>query len=72
MIKRIAPMLLLLAFLPLQLHAQQTGASVTGHVIDPSGAAIVRGHHQIDRQPHGGRFTRRCSDSAGIYQFPLY
>lgn len=40
MLKRISPILLFLAVSPLAVYAQQTGASITGHVSDPSGASI--------------------------------
>ncbi|MGD1101014.1 MAG: carboxypeptidase-like regulatory domain-containing protein [Terriglobia bacterium] len=70
MIKRIAPILLLLAFLPLPLFAQQVGASVTGHVIDPSGAVISGANIKLTSTLTGAVYPT-ASDSAGIYQLPF-
>ena len=70
MIKRIAPILLLLAFLPLPLFAQQVGASVTGHIIDPSGAAISGATIKLTGTNTGTVYPAG-SDSAGIYQIPF-
>ncbi|MGA3323718.1 MAG: carboxypeptidase-like regulatory domain-containing protein [Terriglobia bacterium] len=70
MIKRIAPILLLLAFLPLPLLAQQTGASVTGHVIDPSGAAISGAKIKLISTQTGAVYPTE-SNSTGLYQLPF-
>jgi hypothetical protein len=69
-IKRMAFLLLLLAFLPLPLFAQQTGASVTGHILDPSSASIGGAHLKLTSTTTGAVFTTE-SDSDGIYQFPF-
>jgi hypothetical protein len=69
-IKRIALTVLLLAFLPLPLCAQQTGASITGHVFDPSSAAIGGAHLKLTSNTTGAVYDT-ASDSAGIYQFPF-
>ena len=69
-IKRIAPILLLLAFLPLPLLAQQTGASVTGHVLDPSGAAISGANIKLISTLTGAVYPT-ASNSAGLYQLPF-
>ena len=70
MIKRIAPILLLLAFFPLPLYAQQTGASLTGHIFDPSGAAVSGANIKLTSTTTGAVYTAGSSD-AGIYQFPF-
>jgi hypothetical protein len=70
MLKRISPILLLLAFSPLAVFAQQTGASVTGHVLDPSGAAISEASIKITSTTTGAVYTAG-SDSSGIYQLPF-
>jgi len=69
-IKRIAPILLLMAFLPLQLHAQQVGASVTGHVLDPSGAAIGGATIKLTSTTTGAVYPTE-STADGIYQLPF-
>jgi len=69
-IKRIAPILLLLAFLPLPLLAQQTGASITGHVLDPSAAAVSGATIKLTSITTGAVYTAG-SDSSGIYQLPF-
>lgn len=70
MIKRIAPILLLLTSLPLPLFAQQVGASVTGHVLDPSGAAVGGATIKLTSTETGSVYTAGSSD-AGIYQLPF-
>jgi len=57
-------------FLPLSLYAQQTGASLSGHTTDPSGAAIVGTKIQITSTTTGSVYTTE-SDSAGIYRIPF-
>jgi hypothetical protein len=69
-IKRIIPILLLLAFLPLPLCAQQVGASITGHVLDPSAAAVSGATIKLTSTTTGAVYTAG-SDSAGIYQLPF-
>jgi hypothetical protein len=69
-IKRIAPILLLLAFLPLPVYAQIVGASLTGHVVDPSGAAISGAKVKLTETAKGTVYTAGSSD-AGVYQFPF-
>jgi len=69
-IKRIAPILVLLAFLPLQLHGQQIGASVTGHVLDPAGALISGASIKLVSTTTGAVYPT-VSDSAGLYQLPF-
>jgi hypothetical protein len=61
---------LLLAFLPLPLLAQQTGASITGHVIDPSAAAVSGATIKLTSITTGAVYTAG-SDSSGIYQLPF-
>jgi hypothetical protein len=69
-IKRITPILLLLALLPLPLYAQIVGASVTGHVIDPSAAAVSGATIKLTSTTTGAVYPAG-SDSAGIYQLPF-
>jgi hypothetical protein len=69
-IKRIGLIVLLLAFLPLPLYAQQTGASITGHIIDPSAAAVSGATIHLTSTTTGAVYTAG-SDSAGLYQLPF-
>jgi hypothetical protein len=69
-IKRISPIFLLLALVPLQLFGQQTGASITGHVLDPSGAAVSGAAIKLTSTTTGSVYTAG-SDSSGIYQLPF-
>lgn len=68
--KRIGPFFLLLAFVSLPLRAQQSGASVTGHIIDSSGAAVGEATIKMTSTTTGTVYTAG-SDSAGLYQFPF-
>jgi hypothetical protein len=68
--KRIAFLLMLLAFLPLPLLAQQTGASITGHIIDPSGAMVGGATVTVTSTTTGGVYTAGSS-AAGVYQLPF-
>ncbi|MGA3323719.1 MAG: TonB-dependent receptor [Terriglobia bacterium] len=70
MIKRIAFFLLLLAFVPLPLYAQQTGASITGHIIDPSAAAVSGAAIHLTSTTTGAVYTAGSSN-AGVYQLPF-
>lgn len=68
--KRIGLVFFLLTFLPLPLAAQQIGASITGHITDPSGAAVVGANIEVTATTTGAVYTAG-SDSAGIYQIPF-
>lgn len=70
MIKRIAPMLFLSLVLPLPLCAQQVGASVTGHITDPSGAVVAGATVHVTSTSTGSVYTAG-SDASGIYQLPF-
>ena len=70
MFKRIAFLLMLLAFLPLPLGAQQTGASITGHIIDPSGASVSGAIVKLTSTTTGAVYTAGSS-TAGVYQLPF-
>jgi hypothetical protein len=61
---------LLLFVLPLPLFAQQTGASITGRVLDPSAAAIGGAAIKLTSTTTGAVYTT-ASDAAGIYQIPF-
>ena len=52
------------------LCAQQTGASITGHVTDPSGAVIAGTKITITSTATGSVYTTE-SDNAGIYRIPF-
>ena len=52
------------------LYAQQTGASITGHVTDPSGAAIAGAKIVITSTATGSVYSTE-SDDAGIYRIPF-
>ena len=61
---------MLLAFVALPVYGQQVGASVTGHVIDPSGAAISGATIKLTSTLTGAVYTTASSD-AGVYQIPF-
>jgi hypothetical protein len=63
----VLPVFLLLS---LPLRAQQTGASITGHVTDASGAAIAEAKIVITSTTTGSVYSTE-SDSAGIYRIPF-
>ncbi len=69
-IKRIAPLLLLLSFIALPLYAQQVGASIAGHITDPSGAAVAGAAVTATGVTTGTVFSAG-SDTAGLYQLPF-
>jgi hypothetical protein len=56
--------------LPLSLHAQQTGGSVTGHISDPTGAAVAGAKITMTSTTTGAVYTTE-SDTAGIYRLPF-
>lgn len=68
--KRLAGVVLWFVSLPMVLLAQQTGGSVTGHVFDPSGAAVAGAKITARSVTTGGLNTAE-SDAAGIYQLPF-
>ncbi|MGH9451727.1 MAG: TonB-dependent receptor domain-containing protein [Terriglobia bacterium] len=68
--KRIAVAVLAAAFLPLSLYAQQTGAAVTGHIYDPSGAVVVGAKITAKSATTGAAYTAE-SNSTGLYQIPF-
>ncbi|MGH9438980.1 MAG: carboxypeptidase regulatory-like domain-containing protein, partial [Terriglobia bacterium] len=68
--KRIAGALLAMALLPLSLYAQQTGAAVTGHVYDPSGAVIAGAAITAKSAATGAAYSAE-SNTTGLYQLPF-
>ncbi|HZT31811.1 MAG TPA: carboxypeptidase regulatory-like domain-containing protein [Bryobacteraceae bacterium] len=68
--KTSARIALLTIFLPVFLRAQQTGASVTGHITDPSGAAVSGAAITAKSVTTGAVFSA-ASDTAGVYQIPF-
>ncbi|MGH9469519.1 MAG: TonB-dependent receptor domain-containing protein [Terriglobia bacterium] len=62
--------LLLSIALPIALFAQQNGASVTGHIYDPSGAPVAAAKVTAKWVQTGAIFNAQ-SDSAGLYQLPF-
>ena len=70
MINKAVGVFLLAVALPWSLHAQQNGATVTGHVYDPSGAA-VGGAKITAKQMETGSVFNANSDPTGLYQLPF-
>ncbi len=70
MTKRIWALLLFVAFLPLPLCAQQIGASITGHILDPAGAAVSGASIKLTSTTTAAVYMAQ-SDAAGIYQLPF-
>jgi hypothetical protein len=68
--RRVVLIFLLSILLPLSLHAQQTGGSVTGHVSDPSGATVGGAKITMTSTTTGAVYTTE-SDTAGIYRLPF-
>lgn len=62
--------ILFLLLLPLPLAAQQVGATVTGHVYDPSGAPIVAAKITARATATGAIYNSE-SNSTGLYQLPF-
>ncbi len=61
----------LLAFvLPLPLLGQEVGATVTGHVYDPSGAPVA-GATVTAKQTNTGAVYTAASNTTGLYQIPF-
>jgi hypothetical protein len=69
-IRRFSFVLFLSLLLSLPLNAQQTGASLSGHVFDPTGAPIVGAKIVITSTTTGSVYSTE-SDSAGIYRIPF-
>ncbi len=69
-IKRIAPLLLLLSFFVLPVHGQQIGATVSGHIYDPSGAPVPGATVRAKQTDTGAVYTA-ASDATGLYQIPF-
>ena len=67
---KVATLVFVFLLLPLPLCAQQIGASITGHVFDPSGAAVSGADIKVISTTTGSVYTAG-SDSAGIYQLPF-
>ncbi len=61
---------LLSVVLTLPLSAQQTGASLTGHVTDPTGSVIAGAKIEVKSTSTGSVYTTE-SDTAGIYRLPF-
>ncbi len=56
--------------LPLPLLGQQVGATVTGHIYDPSGAAVA-GATVTAKQVNTGAVYTAASNATGLYQLPF-
>lgn len=67
---RVATLVFFFLLLPLPLCPQQIGASITGHVFDPSEAAVSGADIKVTSTTTGSVYTAG-SDSAGIYQLPF-
>jgi hypothetical protein len=67
---RVATLVFIFLLLPLPIRAQQVGASLTGHVIDPSAAAVYGATLALRSTTTEAVYTVG-TDSAGIYQFPF-
>ncbi|MGH9406470.1 MAG: TonB-dependent receptor domain-containing protein [Terriglobia bacterium] len=65
-----ARFLLATLFLALPLAAQQNGATVTGHIYDPSGAPVA-GAKITARWMATGAVSNAESDPSGLYQLPF-
>ncbi len=70
MLKKVSFSLLLLALLSSSLYAQQTGASLTGNISDPSGAAVAGAKITITNVNTNSVY-RTETDSSGIYRIPF-
>ncbi|HUY14784.1 MAG TPA: TonB-dependent receptor [Terriglobia bacterium] len=68
--RNIAFIVLVFVCLPVSLFAQQIGVSVTGHISDPSGAAVAAAKVTARVVTTGAVFTAE-SDAVGIYQLPF-
>lgn len=68
--KRIACLTIFLALLPLPLFAQQVGASLTGHIYDPS-TAPVAGARITAKSVATGAVFNADSNASGLYQLPF-
>lgn len=55
---------------PLSIYGQQTGGSVTGHVFDPSGAAVGGAKITMTATTTGAVYNT-LADTAGIYRLPF-
>ncbi len=62
--------ILLAAVLPLPLFGQEIGASVTGHVYDPSGAAVAGATVTVRQTTTGIMYTAQ-SNATGLYRIPF-
>lgn len=52
-----------------RLHAQEIGASITGSILDPSGAAIAGATVTVRDESRGTEFTTQ-TNATGVYAFP--
>lgn len=70
MAKSIRNAVMVLALFPLILSAQQNGATVSGHVYDPAGAAVAE-VSVVAKAASTGTIYRAESNSTGLYQLPF-
>lgn len=68
--RRIAALMLWIMLLPIAVMGQQNGATVTGHVYDPSGAPVA-GARITAKQVETGATFSGSSDPTGLYQLPF-
>ena len=68
--KKIAGLALFAALLSVSLLGQQNGATVTGHIYDPSGAPVAGAKITAQWVATGAVFSA-ASDATGLYQLPF-
>src|SRR5579884_3651481 len=68
--KKIAGLAMVAALLPVLLLGQQNGATVTGHIYDPSGAPVAGAKITAQWVATGAVFNA-ASDATGLYQLPF-